>query len=46
MGGIPGGPVAKGFSPPSAGGLGSIPGRGTRSHMPQLRPDTAKGIIF
>ena len=22
---------------PSAGGLGSIPGQGTRSHMPQLR---------
>ena len=27
---------------PSAGGLGSIPGQGTRSHMPQLRPGTAK----
>ncbi|TEA38516.1 hypothetical protein DBR06_SOUSAS110424, partial [Sousa chinensis] len=22
---------------PNAGGLGSIPGHGTRSHMPQLR---------
>ncbi|TEA33613.1 hypothetical protein DBR06_SOUSAS3910181, partial [Sousa chinensis] len=22
---------------PKAGGLGSIPGQGTRSHMPQLR---------
>ncbi|TEA40711.1 hypothetical protein DBR06_SOUSAS1310003, partial [Sousa chinensis] len=22
---------------PNAGGLGSIPGQGTRSHMPQLR---------
>ena len=27
---------------PSAGGLGSIPGQGTRSHRPQLRPGTAK----
>ena len=27
---------------PSAGGLGSILGRGTRSHMPQLRPSAAK----
>ena len=34
---------------PNAGGLGSIPGQGTRSHMlqlrvhmPQLRPGTAK----
>ena len=26
---------------PDAGGLGSIPGQGTRSHMPQLRPDAA-----
>ena len=26
---------------PNAGGLGSIPGQGTRSHMPQLSPDTA-----
>ncbi|TEA31251.1 hypothetical protein DBR06_SOUSAS18710031, partial [Sousa chinensis] len=25
---------------PSAGGLGSIPGRGTRSRMPQLRVHT------
>lgn len=24
-----------------AGGLGLIPGRGTRSHMPHLRPDAA-----
>ena len=27
---------------PSAGGLGSIHGRGTRSHMPQLRVQTPK----
>ena len=27
---------------PNAGGPGSIPGQGTRSHMPQLRPGTAK----
>ena len=26
----------------NAGGLGSIPGQGTRSHMPQLRPSSAK----
>ena len=29
---------------PDAWGLGSIPGLGTRSHMPQLRPSTAKYI--
>ena len=27
---------------PSAGGPGLIPGQGTGSHMPQLRPGTAK----
>ena len=27
---------------PSSGGLGSIPGQGTGSHMLQLRPSTAK----
>ena len=27
---------------PNAGGLGLIPGQGTRSHMPQLTPSTAK----
>ena len=27
---------------PSAGGLGSVPGEGIRSHMLQVRPDTAK----
>ena len=32
-----GGPVI-----PSAGGLHLIPGQGTRSHMPQLRPSTVK----
>ena len=31
---FPGGPVAK-IPCPSAGGLGSIPGQGTSSHMPQ-----------
>ena len=30
------------LSAPKARGLGSIPGQGTRSHMPQLRPMTAK----
>ena len=27
---------------PNAGGLGSVPGQGTRSHMLQLRPNAAK----
>ena len=27
---------------PRQGSLGSIPGEGTRSHVPQLRPGTAK----
>ena len=27
---------------PNAGGVGSISGQGTRAHMPQLRPGTAK----
>ena len=27
---------------PNAGGLGLIPGQGTRSHVPQLRPSTAR----
>ena len=27
---------------PNVGGLGSIPGLGTRYHMPQLRPDAVK----
>ena len=30
------------FRAPNAGGLGSIPGQGTRSRMPQLRPGAAK----
>ena len=34
---FPGGPVAKTMHGPNARGLGSIPGQGTRSHMPQLR---------
>ena len=29
---------------PNAGGPGSIPSQGTRSHMPQLRPNAAKWI--
>ena len=29
---------------PNAGGLGSIPGQGTRSHMLQLRPSAAKKV--
>ena len=29
---------------PNAGGLGSIPDQGTRPHMLQLRPSTAKLI--
>ena len=40
-GNFPGGPVAKTPSP-SAGGLGLIPSRGTRSHMPQITPGAAK----
>ena len=39
--GLPSGLVAKTLTP-SAGGLGSIPGQRTRSHIPQLRPSTAK----
>ena len=27
---------------PNAGGLVSIPGQATRSHMPELRPSSAK----
>ena len=27
---------------PSEGGKGSVPGQGTRSHVPQLRPSAAK----
>ena len=41
LGDFPRGPVAK--TPCSQRrGLGLIPGQGTRSHMPQLRPSTAK----
>ena len=29
-----------------AGGVGLIPGQGTRSYMPQLRPGAAKKTIF
>ena len=32
------------LSAPNAGGPGSIPGQGTRSHMLQLRPGAAKSI--
>ena len=37
-------PVVQWFLTPSAEGLGSILGQGTRSHMLQLRPGTAKQI--
>ena len=30
---------------PNAGGLGPIPGQGTRSHRPQPRPGVTKQII-
>ena len=33
-----------GLRAPDAGGLGSIPGQGTRSNMPQLRPDAAPAL--
>ena len=33
---FPGGPVVR-TQAPNAGGLGSIPGQGTRSHMSQLK---------
>ena len=36
FGDFPGGPVAKTLCS-NAGGLGLIPGQGTRSHMPLLR---------
>ena len=39
VGDFPGGPVAK---TPNTGGLGSIPGQGTRPHMLQLRYGAAK----
>ena len=32
------------FGGPNEGGPVSIPGQGTRSHMPQVRPGTAKQI--
>ena len=30
---------------PSAGGLGSVPGQGTRSHMPQLKTPQRRSKI-
>ena len=30
----------------NTGALGLIPGQGTRSHMPQLRPSADKSIFF
>ena len=41
---FPGGPVAKTpyFHTPNVGDLGPNPGQGTRSHMLQIRPSTAK----
>ena len=41
VGDFHGGPVAK---IPNTGGLGSIPGQGTRPHMLQLRHGVAKYI--
>ena len=41
-GDFPGDPVAKTLHSQSTWGLNSIPGQGTRSHMPQLRPGAAK----
>ena len=38
---FPGGPELRLWAP-SAGGPGSIPGQGVRSHMLQLRPRAAK----
>ena len=38
---FPGGPVVR-TQAPNAGGLGSIPGQGTRSCTLQLRPGTAR----
>ena len=38
---FPGGPVVR-LRAAIAGGLGSTPGQGTRSHMLQLRPSVAK----
>ena len=42
---FPGGPVANNCAS-NTGGRSSTPGRGTRSHMPQLRPSAAKLINF
>ena len=39
---FPGGPEAKTPLSSQSGGLCSIPGQGARSHMPQLRPSSAK----
>ena len=42
----PGSPVAKASGSHCLGGLGSIPGQGTSSHMPQLkRSHTTKEIL-
>ena len=40
---VPGGPVVKTLHSQGRG-PGSIPGQGTRSHMPQLRPSIAQEI--
>ena len=39
VGDFPGSPVAM---TPNAGAPGSIPGQGTRDHIPQLRPGAVK----
>ena len=36
------GPVSKALRSQHRGAQGSIPGQGTRSHMPQLRPGAVK----
>ena len=41
-GDLPGDPVVKTLYSQCRGSPGSIPAQGTRSHMPQLRPDVAK----
>ena len=42
---FPGGPVTK-TQAFNAGGPGLIPSHGTRSQIPQQRPNTAKQIFF
>ena len=46
LGGLPGGPLAKIPCSQRKRPPGSIPGQGTRSHMPQLLPGTARYIFL